>query len=327
MLAVLSAAAALALTRGAAQPPQPPPSAGAAPAATPAPRPPPPAARPAARPPRPRVADRPARPRGRRRQRRGADAVRPRTSRSAASLQQMKAQKVTPPPGDVLDKQLLERLITERVLMQYAKETGVRVDDMQVERTIQRDRAGQQAVAGGRSGRRWSAKASPTPSIARRSATRSSCSGCATARSTASISVSDAEVDNFLATVAAQTGGETEYRLAHILVIVPEQASPEQIDAKRRRAEDALKQIGAAPISPGRGRILGRAGCAQGRRPRLARAGAAADGVRRARAQHEARRRVGRAALVDRLSHRQAAGDRAAGTSRRSSSRRTRGTS
>ncbi len=97
------------------------------------------------------------------------------------------------------------------------------------------------------------------------------------------ISVSDAEVDNFLATIAAQTGGETEYRLAHILVLVPEQSSPDQIDAKRRRAEEALKQIRAgARLRAGRGRILRRAGRAQGRRPRLARAGAAADGVRRA---------------------------------------------
>jgi peptidyl-prolyl cis-trans isomerase SurA len=57
------------------------------------------------------------------------------------------------------------------------------------------------------------------------------------------VNVSDAEVDNFLATIAAQSGGESEYRLAHILVIVPEQSSPEQIEAKRRRADDALKQI------------------------------------------------------------------------------------
>jgi peptidyl-prolyl cis-trans isomerase SurA len=64
------------------------------------------------------------------------------------------------------------------------------------------------------------------------------------------IAVSDAEVDNFLATLAAQTGGETEYRLSHVLVLVPEQASADQIDAKRRRAEEALKQIqGGADFS------------------------------------------------------------------------------
>jgi hypothetical protein len=36
-------------------------------------------------------------------------------------LRQMKAQNVTPPPNDVLEKQLLERMIVEHALLQYAK--------------------------------------------------------------------------------------------------------------------------------------------------------------------------------------------------------------
>jgi peptidyl-prolyl cis-trans isomerase SurA len=59
----------------------------------------------------------------------------------------------------------------------------------------------------------------------------------------ARVSVSDAEVDAFLATQNAQVGGDIEYRIAHVLVIVPERASPDQIEAKRKRAEEALKQI------------------------------------------------------------------------------------
>src|SRR5580765_5683317 len=51
------------------------------------------------------------------------------------SLAQMKTQNVTPPNAETLDKQVLERIITERALLQFAKETGVRVDDTQVERT------------------------------------------------------------------------------------------------------------------------------------------------------------------------------------------------
>ena len=57
------------------------------------------------------------------------------------------------------------------------------------------------------------------------------------------VQVSEAEVDNYLATVAAQAGGENEYLLAHILVSVPEQATPDQIDVRRRRAEEALQQV------------------------------------------------------------------------------------
>jgi peptidyl-prolyl cis-trans isomerase SurA len=57
------------------------------------------------------------------------------------------------------------------------------------------------------------------------------------------VQVSDAEVDQYLATLKAQNAGETEYRLAHILVTVPEQASSEQIESRRRRAEEALRSI------------------------------------------------------------------------------------
>ena len=50
----------------------------------------------------------------------------------------MREGKVTPPAADVLERQMLERMITERSLMQFAKETGVRIDDTAVERAILR---------------------------------------------------------------------------------------------------------------------------------------------------------------------------------------------
>jgi peptidyl-prolyl cis-trans isomerase SurA len=57
------------------------------------------------------------------------------------------------------------------------------------------------------------------------------------------ISVSDAEVDSYLATLKLQSGGEAEYRVAHILVSVPEQATAPQIEARRQRAEEALRGV------------------------------------------------------------------------------------
>jgi peptidyl-prolyl cis-trans isomerase SurA len=158
------------------------------------------------------------------------------------ALAQMKAQKVALPAPDVLEKQLLERLVTERILHQYAKDTGVRVDDLQVERTIQRiaqenkltPEAFRKAVeAEGISYAKYREDIR-NEIVVQRLRDREVDSR---------ISVSDAEVGNFLATTAAQTGGDAEYRLSHILVVVPEQATPDQIEAKRRRAEEALKQI------------------------------------------------------------------------------------
>ena len=53
-------------------------------------------------------------------------------------MAQMRDAKVSPPPPDALERQVLERLVTERAMLQFAKETGIRVDDQMVERTILR---------------------------------------------------------------------------------------------------------------------------------------------------------------------------------------------
>ena len=57
------------------------------------------------------------------------------------------------------------------------------------------------------------------------------------------ILITDAEIDNYLKNLQSQGGKDDEYSLSHILVLVPEQASPEQIKAKRIVAEKALDQI------------------------------------------------------------------------------------
>ena len=157
-------------------------------------------------------------------------------------LQQMKAEKVTPPPPDVLQKQLLERLITERVLMQFAKETGIRVDDVQVERTIQR--IAQENKLSPEEFRKVLDREGIPYAKYRDDIRREITVQRLREREVESrVIVTDAEVDNFLATIDAQVGGDVEYRLSHVLVLVPEQATPDQVDAKRRRAEEALKQI------------------------------------------------------------------------------------
>src|SRR5262249_14412952 len=157
---------------------------------------------------------------------------------------QMKSQNVPPPPADVFDKQLLERLIVDRALLQYAKETGIRVDDTQVERTIQRiaqdnKMTGDQfKLAVEREGityAKYREDMRNEITIAR----------LRDREVDSKITISDSEVDNLIATISSQTGGETDYHLYHVLVLVPEQASPDQIEAKRKRAEEALKQVQA----------------------------------------------------------------------------------
>ncbi len=159
-----------------------------------------------------------------------------------AVLEQMRVQKVTPPAPDVLDKQLLERLITERVILQAAKAAGLKVDDVQVERTVERI-AQENKLTPAQFREALAREGIPFESYREDLRKEIMVQRMREREVDQHIQVSDAEVDNFLATIASQAGGDTEYRLAHVLVLVPEEATPDQVEARRRRAEEALRQI------------------------------------------------------------------------------------
>ena len=159
-------------------------------------------------------------------------------------LQQMKQQNVQPPPADVMDKQVLERLITDRALLQFAKESGLRVDDTQIERTIQR--IAQENKISVEELKKALAAEKLTFSKYRDDIRSELIMQRLREREVDSrITVSEAEVDLYMATLKTQNAGDSEYELAHILVLVPEQASSDQIEAKRKRADEALKAVKA----------------------------------------------------------------------------------
>ena len=157
-------------------------------------------------------------------------------------LMQMREAKVTPPAPDVLDRQVLERLITERALLQFAKETGVRVDDTAVERTVQR--IAQENKLSPDEFRKVLERENVPYAKYREDIRREITLQRLREREVESrVGASDAEVDQFLATSAAREGGDVEYLLSHILVAVPEQSSPDQVAARQQRAVAALQQV------------------------------------------------------------------------------------
>jgi len=159
-------------------------------------------------------------------------------------LQQLKAANITPPPSDVLDKQVLERLIAQRAVLQYAKETGIRVDDTTVERTVLR--VAEENKLSPDEFRKVLEREGIAYANYREDIRNQIIFQRVRDREVDSkITVSDAEVDNYLTTVASQAGGDDEYLLSHIYVTVPEQATPDVVEARRQRAEEALAQVKA----------------------------------------------------------------------------------
>ncbi len=155
---------------------------------------------------------------------------------------QLQKQNTQLPPREVLDKQVLERMILEQIQLQMAKETGIRVDDAQLDKALQRI-AEQNKM---------------DPAAFRKALERDHVdfgkfreeirneiiiSRLREREVDNRIVVSEGEVDNYLKTRDAVQGSDNEYNLAHILISVPEQASPEQIQAQKAKAEAALNDL------------------------------------------------------------------------------------
>lgn len=158
-----------------------------------------------------------------------------------SALKQLQKQGTPLPPQDVLEKQMLERLIMERVQLQFARETGLRVDDIQLDQAIGR-------IAGNNKMNMQQFRAALEKDGLTYPTFREDIRGEMTMvrlrerEVDSKIIISDGEIDNYLANQQTQTGGAEEYQVAHILLRAPESASPEQLQKLRQRGEQALKR-------------------------------------------------------------------------------------
>lgn len=152
------------------------------------------------------------------------------------------------PPDEVLTRQILERMITDKALLQEAERAGLRVSDDQVQAAVARIAEQNQL----------------TPEAMRKQieATVSWNTYLETLRDQIlinrlrefevdrSIIISESEVDAFLAEQAAQgnagiANANAMLHLAQILIRVPEGSTPDLIAHLRTRAENVLQQARA----------------------------------------------------------------------------------
>ena len=156
---------------------------------------------------------------------------------------QLQKQGTPLPAPDVLEKQMLERMITDMLQAQFAKETGIRVDDTQLDLAI--TRIAQQNSFPSLAEFRTRLEAEGVDFRKFREEIRSEIiSTRLREREVESkLVISDTEVDSYLANKARMGGAKEEFHLAHILVVVPERASAADIQAAHDKAEQALNQL------------------------------------------------------------------------------------
>ncbi len=156
---------------------------------------------------------------------------------------QLKRQGTPPPPPEVLQRQVLERMIMDRVQVQFARDTGVRVDDLQVDRTMQLIADNNKLTLA--DFRRSLEREGVSYDRFREDIRNEIVISRLREREVDSkIQIGESEIDNFLQELQTGDAG-TQFNLSHILVRVPENASPEQVDARLRRAQEALAKARA----------------------------------------------------------------------------------
>jgi peptidyl-prolyl cis-trans isomerase SurA len=159
--------------------------------------------------------------------------------RLAVTLQQLRSQNIQPPAEDVMVKQVLERLIMDRIQLQYAKESGLSVSDSDLDATIRRIAESNNLSLADmktsieRDGMNWNNFRQDIRDQVTLSRLRDQVDN--------RVSISEGEIDNYLANPPPAEAGKVN--LAHILIRAPEQPTPEQLSRLSARAEQALAQI------------------------------------------------------------------------------------
>ncbi len=157
--------------------------------------------------------------------------------------QQLSQQKVATPSRTKLERQILERMITERSLLDLAEGTSLKVSAEALDRTLTRMATENRLSlpefrkALEQEGQDWNGfreQIRNEMTIAR----------LREREVDNKVSVTDAEIALQLTQQSEKTAqAKDEYELAHILITVPEAASPEVSEKRRQRAEEALAKL------------------------------------------------------------------------------------
>jgi len=163
--------------------------------------------------------------------------------RLAVVTAQLKKQGTPLPEASVLEKQILERMIGDLLQQQFAKETGLRIDDAQLDKALLR--IAQQNKFASLAVFRSKIEQDGVDFNKFREEIRSEIltTRLREREIDSKLVISDNEIENYISNQAKQIGKGEELNLSHIMIVVPDQASAEKIQILRQRAEQALAKL------------------------------------------------------------------------------------
>lgn len=166
-------------------------------------------------------------------------------ARAANIEQQLAQQGRALPPADLLAREVLERVILEKIQLQMARQGGIRADDYavgQAEETVAR----QNQLTVTELHRRLAADGISQERFREELRNQLLLQRLREREVQSRVRVTDLDVDQYLRDQQAQPDlSQLEINLGHILVLVPENASPAQVAERRARAQRAADKVRA----------------------------------------------------------------------------------
>jgi peptidyl-prolyl cis-trans isomerase SurA len=155
--------------------------------------------------------------------------------RTAQAERELVRRRIAAPDPAVLERQVLERMVLDKAQLQRAAQTGLRVDELQVERAVERVAQNNKMSL---AELRRTLEQDGVPFERFRSELRQQIvlTRLREREVDDRVQVSETEIDQYLEENRAEATQAVEYDVAHVLVRVPEQASPEQVEQARARA-------------------------------------------------------------------------------------------
>ena len=161
--------------------------------------------------------------------------------RTEAVKAQMIKKGVEVPPDEVLQKQILERLIVDNLQLQMAAQTGIKVDDAQLDKTIERIAEQNNLTM---PAFKKALEDEGTRFYKFREDIRNDIILARLRERDVDnkVNISEAEIDNYLSTQEKE-GDLDEFNISQILIRLPEDSSPEDIQKARARTEQVIKAL------------------------------------------------------------------------------------
>ena len=157
-------------------------------------------------------------------------------------VNQLTEQKAQLPPRDILEQQVLEQLILNKLQLQFAANTGILVDDETLNRAIS-NIASENKLNLSQFREILERDGYSYETFREDIRNEIIISRLKQRQVDNRVTVTDREIDYHLANEEVQGGTETEYRLSHILVATPDGATQEEIDQAKLVAEKILEDL------------------------------------------------------------------------------------